>query len=366
MNIKIITLSMSSIEFGRFYNAQDKGLGKALAKLGNEVDIYNFVKDKEDVSEELTPNCKMHYVASKSIGYHSINKLAFITKETDCVICFSDNQLLFRYVVKKCNKLGVKCFPYVGVLGSNNDSGIKSVIMNKIANNINIYKKMTVLAKTPDILNKMINCGIKDVVLCPVCLDEDNLFKNFEQYHSSVCKDMLGFSKQDKIILFVGRLNNEKNPLQMIEIFAKVAEQDNNLRLVMVSSGHLLQDVLQKVKELQLEDKVTIIPKVENSEIWKYYRAAEAFVNLNTHEIFGMSILESMYYKCPIIAAHAPGPDFIIEGSANGILCNNPEEVMSAILNDSVKNEERLESAHKRVCENFLWKSTAQLLYSMI
>ena len=59
------------------------------------------------------------------------------------------------------------------------------------------------------------------------------------------------------------------------------------------------------------------------------------YVNLNRHEIYGMAILEAMYYECPVIAFHAPGPDFLLDNGRCGYLCGSDEEMLSA-LSDAV------------------------------
>jgi 1,2-diacylglycerol 3-alpha-glucosyltransferase len=88
-------------------------------------------------------------------------------------------------------------------------------------------------------------------------------------------------------------------------------------------------------------------------------------VNLNTEEIFGMAILEAMYYGCPVIARRAPGPEYIIEDGTDGILCADDEAVAAAVeapvLPDAIS-----QNARQKIRENFLWDSTASVIIKCI
>ena len=83
-----------------------------------------------------------------------------------------------------------------------------------------------------------------------------------------------------------------------------------------------------------------MIAALPNEQVQPYYHAADAFLNFNDHEIFGMSILEALYAGCPVIARHAPGPDPALQRLAPAM---GP-------------------AAHQSVLERFQWKATAQTM----
>lgn len=53
---------------------------------------------------------------------------------------------------------------------------------------------------------------------------------------------------------------------------------------------------------------VKIIDRVPYEEMWKIYVMSDYFVNLNRGEIFGMAIMEAVYYETSVAAIAAPGP----------------------------------------------------------
>ena len=89
---------------------------------------------------------------------------------------------------------------------------------------------------------------------------------------------------------------------------------------------------------------------------------ADSFVNLNRPEIFGMAILEAMYYSCKVVALKAPGPDLIIENGKSGWLVRYDEEVIEKIMDNSDISKE----AHMRVIDEFTWESSAKKILKAV
>lgn len=126
----------------------------------------------------------------------------------------------------------------------------------------------------------------------------------------------------------------------------------------MVGKGELLEAVKQAAQGLNVQ----FIEQVPNSEIWELYRIADSFVNLNQQEIFGMAILEVMYYECKVVAWKAPGPNFIIGDGNCGCLCGSNEEIIAAVQNSQIDTA----AAHKRIIDKFTWESTSKLIVNVI
>jgi 1,2-diacylglycerol 3-alpha-glucosyltransferase len=95
---------------------------------------------------------------------------------------------------------------------------------------------------------------------------------------------------------------------------------------------------------------------IQNSQIWELYRIAEAFVNLNQHEIFGMAILEAMYYECKVVAWHAPGPDFIIKDKETGYLADSEKQIVELIAGSKDVGD----ASHRQIIREFTWNNMAE------
>lgn len=381
MKISIVTLAMMKKQQGRFYNAQDIGLGRALADMGNEVDVFNFILPEDSKEEsgakgsgktlpdaesvtQLGERLYLHQIQTKAAGVHSMYKKDFIPQGTQGVICFSDNQMNFGHVLKLCRKRRIPCIPYVGVLASNSGSRIKSMLMNLVSDNMKYYRHMTVLAKTPAVRENLMNQGACSVVLAPVCLDKTMLNQSYADTDVDELKKELGrrhgLDFTGGLVLYVGRLQAEKEPVEMVRVFARIKHVKPDCRLIMIGRGELEGEVRAEIKRLGFGEDVVLLDRVENSRMWEYYRAADAVVNLNKHEIFGMSILEAMYYERKVVAVRAPGPEFIIKDESMGILCMNADMAAEAVYKKDTGFDQK--SAHQRIEDKFLWSATAEII----
>lgn len=130
-------------------------------------------------------------------------------------------------------------------------------------------------------------------------------------------------------------------------------------KLLLVGKGGLEAEIKSAIRCLGPEDCVTWIPAIPNRDIWELYRLCCCYVNLNRNEIFGMALLEAMYYEAKVVAWHAPGPDFLIEDGRSGFLVSSDQAFLDAVL---AENPGLGGNAHRRVTEQFTWDATARLI----
>ena len=221
--------------------------------------------------------------------------------------------------------------------------------------NLAVYKKCFCCAKTPIVKDRLNGIGVKDVEVTPVGLDIDLLNKNYSELLQNSAKRKYGYDENDRVILFIGRLIQEKQPIKMLELFAKIRKINKEFKLLMVGTGALESEIEDKITELGISDAVQKIGSLPNQHIWETYRLADVFVNLNQQEIFGMAILEAMYYECRVVAWNAPGPNFIIQNGISGDLVETDEDVVHKILHSDINGHR----AHERVSDNFVWDNMA-------
>ncbi|WP_415337208.1 glycosyltransferase family 4 protein [Clostridium perfringens] len=170
-----------------------------------------------------------------------------------------------------------------------------------------------------------------------------------------------------KILLFVGRLEEYKKPMEFIELMNFINKNSNEYKAILIGNGSLKNKVYEKIKEYSLENSISIIEKVENNQIHKYYKVSSAFINMNDKEIFGMSILEAMYQGCPVVAHNAPGPNDIISSGKSGIIVDNydKEKWLDAIKIATTNDEFRV-NAKKRIINELNWDSIATKFLDVI
>ena len=342
-----------------------QGIARALAAMGHELSVYHLIPDLDKDEETIQRgSVKSVYLKCHHIGKHAFVNTDRLDQEVICYLTASDNYLFLGRFYRWCEKHHILCMPYIGVIHSNNSIAWKRRIVDLFCNNMKYYKKIPTIVKTPMLAEELKRRGAKEIYTVPVGLDQTLLKEDYLNHDRDEIKERYGFSKKDKVVLFVGRMTMEKQPIKMIDIFHKIYQMDESFRLLMVGQGELAEDVRARISEHGLIHRVTIYDRVANDKMWELYRLSDCFVNLNTHEIFGMAILEAMYYENIVIALDAPGPSLIIENSVSGYICDREEGVIEKVMShDKIRIGE---AGRKRVMDNFMWEKLAAEIFDVI
>lgn len=366
MRIGLLITSIGNFGQKGFYNAQEIGLAKAMDPLADEIIVYKLVPEKEEKRIEKIENCihaSVMFIPAKSFGINGMIDTTVLDASLDALIYFSDTQFCVPKVYKWAKKNNVKFFPYIGVIESHSTDKLKKMFVDWMFKwNLKVYRQCHCFVKTPTVKGELQKIGVNNSTVTPVGLDLSLLKTDYESYEPVELKKKYGYEAGDKVILFIGRLIEEKQPLRMIEIFSEVYRQDSAYRLLMVGSGKLEEQVESLIKEKGLEDQVQLTNRIPNRDIWELYRFADCFVNLNQQEIFGMAILEAMYYGCKVVAWEAPGPSFIIKDDVSGYLVKEETSAVNYILSGIINPEQ----ISKRINSNFTWLSTAKAILEKI
>lgn len=365
MKLAVISLNTEQKNLSQYYNSQAEGIAKAFARMGHEVSVYHLVPDLAK-DEEIVQKGEIRavYLKCRHLGKHAFVDIDRLDGEVNCYLTASDNYLFLGRFYRWCEKNHILCLPYIGVVHSNNASAWKRKIVDVFCNNVKYYKKIPTVVKTPALAEELKSQGAETIYTVPVGLDKTLLKEDYLNYDRNKLKEKHDFSQKDRVILFIGRMTAEKQPVKMIDIFYKVYQRDHNFRLVMIGQGELAEEVKTKRSEYGLAQQVTVYDKVPNDKMWEFYRIAECLVNLNTHEIFGMAILEAMYYETIVIALDAPGPSLIIESNVSGYVCDSEEEIVEKVLSHG--GTQIGTAGRKRVMDKFMWEKSASEILDII
>lgn len=346
-----------------YYNIQELGLARELASALNiEVSIF-LLRDKRKYSKieiiDIEPNIKIIYFPVVSIGNHGLLNPSKLSEfDLDIIQLNSDNQVCCSRVIKWALKKEIPIYTYIGTISSDSNNKIKNILSKIIFKlNCKMMKKVINIAKTPMVLDDLNNLGIENTAIIPVGLDLGNFSKPRLLSRENHLLDKYGLPYNKKILLFVGRLEEYKKPIIMLELANYIIQQEKEYHLLVVGDGSLKNKFLDRVEVLNLQNHVTYIEKIENKFMQELYQLSDIFINTNDKEIYGMSILESMYCGCPVIAKKAPGPSYIIEDGESGYIIDGYDkaewyEKIKYIIDNREKFSKK---SVKRIDENFTW-----------
>ena len=108
--------------------------------------------------------------------------------------------------------------------------------------------------------------------------------KKFE-FNENTREDLrkeLGIKEDVLVIGHVGRFMKQKNHDFLIDVFNELIKKDENSILILIGQGPLLNEMKQKVRDLNIEDKVKFIGQVTNVE--KYYNIMDIFLFPSIYE----------------------------------------------------------------------------------
>ncbi|MCR4739194.1 MAG: glycosyltransferase family 4 protein [Lachnospiraceae bacterium] len=337
-----------------FYNSQEIGMAKEYIRRGYECYIFRADKNISRISEEIPDGMEgIKYISIpslKTVGVHGRFDPAVLDRyEIDIFQIEGDNQLFLPGLIRHLKKAGPPFFYYLGVLHSNSKSRPARLIMNiLIKRNIKLYRQGKCFVKTGALREECLRAGIRDVTLAPVGLDLSVIPKDPGSVYGSrkVLSEKYGLDPYAKWLLFVGRMEEYKRPLDAV----KVIKALKGWQLIMIGTGSLNEAVDREADKIRNDRKILHIHKIENKNMFIWYSAADCFLNLNPDEIFGMSMMEANIRGCRVVAVTAPGPLEIIKEGLNGFIAESPEEAAGLI--DRELDRERIREYAVR---NFTW-----------
>lgn len=135
----------------------------------------------------------------------------------------------------------------------------------------------------------------------------------------------VGLGLPDKeTVMYAGRVEPIKGLDILLDSF-KILNETRDVHLVVVGgslSGDRELDALrQRSKQLGILEKITFTGSVNQSELGRYYSAADVFVLPSHYESFGLVALEAMACGTPVVASRVGGiPSFVDDGETGYLI----------------------------------------------
>lgn len=354
--------------FGRrgYYNSQEVGLGRALARMGHKVTIYKGI-DPSEPAERLTleEGLEIWYYPMRHLGAHGWMRCKDLDPKLDGLFCFGDQQIFLPHVEHWCAKHGVCFVPYIGTAHSLG-TGAKGKLMNALfaLGTLRVYQRTPVLAKTSSARAELEELGVRRITVAPVGLDTAVLHHDFRSADRNALRAARGFAPEDVILCNVSRLSAEKRPLELVDLFQSIRGK-KPFKLIIVGNGELGEALRQKIRDYGLEQEVTLYDNVPYDQMWEIYTLSDYYINMNKGEIFGMAIMEAVYYCTSVAAFRAIGPSVTLREMKGHALCDSDEEIAQWVLAPYPSKEE-LEQSAARMEEEFSWKRCAKAVVELV
>ena len=174
---------------------------------------------------------------------------------------------------------------------------------------------------------------------------------HFYPIPSDEAKVYVGLKPDDRMVLFVGRIERLKGVDTLIEAMCclQLNEKDRPVHLAIIggnpsaSREEMTVEMarLQKMcDDLGLDQSVVFLGKRDQDKLPYYYSAAEVLVMPSHYELFGMVALEAMACGTPVIASEVGGLAYLVRDGETGFTIPDQEpdklcEKLSWLLNNA-------------------------------
>jgi glycosyltransferase involved in cell wall biosynthesis len=226
-----------------------------------------------------------------------------------------------------------------------NDSNKKNIIIKSIENakyiicfNNFLYNKVKFLC--PKIDNK--------IKIIPQSVEELPVNKEFNLM--KIIKNKTG-KEYSKIYAMVGNIRSVKDPLYLEKIFNSKLK---NYLLILL--GNVIEDGLV----INETDNFIKLDPIDSIYLKSFYSQIDGLINCSKSEGMSGSILEAMFYGCPVYARNIEGNIALIEDQVTGYIFSEPEEIIelfeNPIDNIIINARQYISESHSFKLEEDLYK----------
>jgi glycosyltransferase involved in cell wall biosynthesis len=147
-------------------------------------------------------------------------------------------------------------------------------------------------------------------------------------------RSQFGFSDQDILLVYAGRIAPEKNLSFLLQAFAGIAQLLPNVYLLIVGGGKKQseEEFHGSIAQLGIGNRVHNTGMIAYEDIPGYLAMGDIFVTTSVSESFGMSTVEAMGVGLPIMGIHSPGTSDIVEDGKTGFLSTEDLAAFTAKL----------------------------------
>jgi alpha-1,6-mannosyltransferase len=202
--------------------------------------------------------------------------------------------------------------------------------------------------------NLLTDWGVRNVHAVDLGVNVD-VFRP-EPDDATASRASLGISPGRCLLLYVGRLAQEKNTQTLFAAFeALVRREPGRYQLLIVGDG------LQRAELRGLQERVGNVIWLQyctdSEELARYYRAAELLVHPGVQETFGLTSLESQACGTPVVGIRGSYMDRIIFGSQEHWAAENTVAALAAAIAAAARGEVRAAglTAANQVREQYAW-----------
>lgn len=264
--------------------------------------------------------------------------------------------LIGKLIAKKLNVPTVHTYHTMWADYAHYITRIKNATVNKpVTTLISKFSKYfcntsnIVISPSKKTKNALIKYGVKKpILIIPTGIDLEPFREKMNLVEILKLKKEVGLKTMDKVILFIGRVAEEKSLDVLIKEFPKVLKKVPNAKFLIIGDGPAKNDLENLTRKLNLTNNIVFAGRKPYEMISKFYKLGDVFVNASTSETQGLTFIEAMAAGIPVVAKYDENLVGVINDNVSGCLFNENDEYADKvikILNDKTFRNEIIKNA---------------------
>ena len=349
------------------YNIQEVGLAKALVRKGNVCDIVFWTNQDEkevaipvDDAGKVTVFYRHGKTALKNTVYTSCSELF---AQYDVLQTAEYNQMQSWIFAKKYpEKHIIYHGPYYASF--NKRYNLMCAVFDLFF--LSRYRKLGThfITKSKLAQEFLEGKGIKSTNIKTIGVGIDTQMLSSGK---TECSEPLYLTMQndDNVkLLYIGRFEERRNIPFIFDVFSEILKRNTNVTLYMVGTGdkEYTDKCWNYADKLGIRENIIYQERMEQKYLSGVYKLADFFLLPTEYEIFGMVLLEAMYYKTIVLTTDNGGSSTLIDNSRNGYILKNNQasewaKVVSEIMSEKMNAVK--EAAHDTIADHYTWDKLA-------
>ncbi|MDX1918409.1 MAG: glycosyltransferase family 4 protein [Candidatus Caenarcaniphilales bacterium] len=136
--------------------------------------------------------------------------------------------------------------------------------------------------------------------------------RKIEVVHNGINFDEIPLSERPRSpeaprILFLGRVTYQKGPNYFLEAASHVLRVKPQAEFIIAGTGDMIDYLKARSVELGIADRITFTGMLKEDQVKNIYRQVDCFVLSSVSEPFGLTVLEALSHRLPVIISKQSG-----------------------------------------------------------
>ena len=172
-----------------------------------------------------------------------------------------------------------------------------------------------------------------------------------------------GFAPSDRVLLFVGRFEGQKDPLMLLESFRRLNGLRAASRLVLIGEGSMEAEMRRFIQEHQLGSQILILGPQPQTEIARWMNVADCLCLSSAFEGMPRVVVEALGCGLPVVTtAVGEAPRLVQDGGAGRLVTERTPEAFASAVGDLLRHAPDRAACHRQI-ESFTAKKILERVY---